>query len=194
MAHKFEPKNWERLISEERRQLLDPENALDLIGVPQGIRVADVGAGPGFFTLPLASRVGAAGRVDALDVSPEMVEILRSRRLPPQVYVQLSDEHTLPLPDAVVDLVLLAFVFHELEDRERFLGELTRVLRPGGRLAVIDWVPRAETIGPPEKERVAEVEVVSALRATNFHVSDRRQMNDSQYLVIASPVGHPGAA
>ena len=117
--------------------------------------------------------------MDALDVSPEMVEVLRSRGLPPQVHVQLSDEHSLPLPDAVVDLVVLAFVFHELDDRDRFLGELMRVLRPGGRLAVIDWVPRAEKIGPPEKERVAEVEVVSALQAMNFHVSDRRQMNDS---------------
>ncbi len=123
--------------------------------------------------------MGQAGRVDALDVSPEMVEVLRSRGLPPQVHVQLSDEHSLPLPDAVVDLVVLVFVFHELDDRDRFLGKLMRVLRPGGRLAVIDWVPRAEKIGPPEKERVAEVEVVSALQAMNFHVSDRRQMNDS---------------
>ena len=74
---KFDPAKWQRLLPPERRALLDPGAFLDVIAVAPGSTVADIGAGPGFFTAPLAERVGPAGHVVALDVSPAMIERLR---------------------------------------------------------------------------------------------------------------------
>jgi SAM-dependent methyltransferase len=173
MMRKFNPENWERLLSEERRALLNPGSFLDSIGVESGSVAADLGAGPGFFTLPLAQRVGPRGTVYAVDISPEMVRLLRDQDLPGQVKVLLSGETRLPLPDAAVDLALLAFVLHELEKPTGFLGEVQRILKPSARLVVLEWVPQEEVLGPPVHERIPEEESAQILASSGLRVSTR---------------------
>ena len=146
MGHKFDAAHWERLLSGERRALLEPGAFIRRLAIPSGAVVADLGAGPGFFTDALADAVGPSGQVHALDVSPDMIEVLRRRDLPPQVTARLSEENRTPLPDASVDLALLAFVLHELDAPLAFLTEARRVLRPGGRLVVLEWVPQVEAM------------------------------------------------
>jgi ubiquinone/menaquinone biosynthesis C-methylase UbiE len=189
MGHKFAPQNWERLLSDERRQLLNPERFLGILGIREGDAVADIGAGPGFFTLPLAERVGPLGKVYALDVAPEMVEQLHLRRLPPQVEVLLSAESSLPLPSAVADVALLAFVLHEVHDQRAFLAEIGRILRPGGRLVVLEWIQQEELMGPPLHERIGPADASRVLASADFRVLDDGQVNASHYFCIASPVG-----
>lgn len=194
MGHKFTPANWERLVSAERRKLLDPDVLVASLGIAPGDVVADIGAGPGFFTLPLAERVGAEGRVHALDVSPEMLATLRSRGIPPQVDARLMEERHVTLPDASVDLALLAFVFHELDAPAEVLRDIRRVLRPGGRLALLEWVPKAEEIGPPLAERIPLDEAERRLTTAGFGVTERRSLNRSQYLLLATSPGPAPAA
>lgn len=182
---KFKPENWQRLVSEERRAHLPPDVLLDAIGVEEGSTVADIGAGPGYFTLPLVERVGATGRVYALDVQPEMIEVLHGRDLPPQVRVVRSGESELPLEDASVDLALVAFVYHEVEDPRAFLAEAGRVLRPGGRLVVAEWEPREEEIGPPLHERLPREVVERGLREGEFAIVERGRHDSSVYYVVA---------
>lgn len=185
MGHKFTPQNWERLLSNERRRLLDPDKFLDGTDIREGDTVADIGAGPGFFTLPLAERVGPTGKVYALDVAPEMVDQLKLRGLPPQVEILLSGESSLPLPDAVADIALLAFVLHEVHDQTRFLAELRRVLRPAGRLVLLEWIPQEEPTGPPLHERIAPEDASRILTVAGFRVLDQRQVNGSHYSCMA---------
>jgi ubiquinone/menaquinone biosynthesis C-methylase UbiE len=186
---KFAPENWERLIGEARRAHLPPEALLDRVEVPPGGTVADIGAGPGYFTLPLADRVGPTGRVYALDVQPEMIEILRSRNLPPQVQVTRSGESELPLEDRSIDLAFLAFVYHEAEDRPALLAEIRRVLRPTGRLFIAEWVPREEDIGPPLHERLSAETVREELDTARFAVIGHGHVTPSVYYFIAQPPG-----
>ena len=186
---RFDPDNWQRLVSDERRALIDPDRLLARLGVRAGATVADLGAGPGFFTIPLAALVGEAGRVYAVDVSPERTAVL-SRRLAergglPQVQVLEGGESTLPIPDRACDLALLAFVLHELPDAPRFLAEVRRILAPGGRLAVIEWVPRAEPMGPPLHERLSTAESEAILARAGLHVLERGEVNPSNYYLIA---------
>jgi ubiquinone/menaquinone biosynthesis C-methylase UbiE len=185
VTRKFDPARWERLLSEERRALLDPEAFLDSIGVEPGSVTADLGAGPGFFTEPLAHRVGAQGTVYAVDISPEMVRRLRDRDLPDQVKVLLSGENRLPVDDQAVDLALLAFVLHELDEPVRFLTEARRVLKPSGRLVVLEWVPQEEAMGPPVHERMSEEESEEILRAGGFRIGSRGLANGSNYFLVA---------
>lgn len=190
MSRKFNPERWERLLSTERRSLLDPDAFLERLDVKAGATVADLGAGPGFFTLPLAERVGPRGKVYAVDVSPEMIRRLQDRNLPAQVEVKLSGENRLPIPDARVDLALLAFVLHELEDPHAFLREAARVLKPGGDLVVLEWVPQEEELGPPPGDRLPEHASAEILESAGFRVAARGEANASNYYLV----GHSARA
>lgn len=193
MAHKFNPENWERLLSAQRRTLLDPEAFVARIGIAPGETVADLGAGPGFFTWPLAERVGAGGRVYALDVAPEMVAQLHAQAFPAQVTVLQSEENRLPLPDASVESAFLAFVLHELEHPREFLADVRRIVRPGGRLIVLEWIPQEEETGPPLRERLSPGASEQMLAEASWQLESGGAANASNYYqaYTAAPVkGH----
>jgi len=114
---------------------------------------AEIGAGTGFFAIPLAKRVE---KVYALDLSEIMLELLRRNladKAVENMEVCKSEESVLPLPDSSVDSVLLAFVFHEVDEPEKFLSEVSRITGPGGRLCIIEFTS-AGYFGPPKGERL----------------------------------------
>jgi ubiquinone/menaquinone biosynthesis C-methylase UbiE len=186
-GHKFPAEKWDRLVSPERHAFLEPERLLERFDVRAGMTVADLGAGPGFFTFPLPTRVGASGQVYATDNSPEILRILDGRGLPPQVRPVLAGESRIPIADGVVDLALLAFVLHELVHPEAFLREVRRLLRPSGRLVVLEWVRHEEEMGPPMHERLSSARSAALLAAGGFSVSEEGHVNASQYYLVAHP-------
>lgn len=185
-GHKFPPEKWDRLLTPQRQAFLDAGWVLDRAGVAAGMHVADLGAGPGFFTLPLADRVGPGGLVYATDISPEMLAALRNRGVPGHVTLLHAGESTIPLPDAAVDIALLAFVLHELVHPTAFLREVQRILRRDGRLVVLEWIPQDDGMGPPMAERISETATRDLLETAGFTVVDRAAANSSQYLLIAN--------
>ncbi|HEY0969431.1 MAG TPA: methyltransferase domain-containing protein [Gemmatimonadales bacterium] len=184
-TRRFDPAKWRRLVSEERRALLDPAAFVRSLAIPRGATVADLGAGPGFFTPALAEATGPTGRVLALDVAPEMVALLRAQPLPNQVEVLQSEENRLPLADGTVGLALLAFVLHELTEPLRFLAEARRVMSPDGRLVMLEWVPQEEPIGPPLHERLSAAEGERLLTSAGFAVERHGMANASNYYITA---------
>jgi SAM-dependent methyltransferase len=126
----------EREIEEE------PDKALDALGTLTGLTVADVGAGSGYFTVRLASRVGPKGRVYANDLQPEMLKMLAARllreRLPNVTMVHgLVDDPRLPA--ASVDLILMVDVYHEFSEPQKMLRALRAALKPDGRLVLLEY-------------------------------------------------------
>lgn len=186
-GRKFPPAKWDRLLTPERHAFLDPARMLDRLGVRAGMRVADLGAGPGFFTLPMAARVGPAGVVYATDVAPAMLDALRSRGLPPQVQPRLAEEARIPIGDGEVELALLAFVLHEVVQPGEFLAEVRRILGPGGHLAVLEWIPQDDGMGPPREERLEESQAREQLADAGFDVVDHGFANSSQYFLVSTP-------
>ena len=119
----------------------------------------DLGAGPGFFTLPAARLVGAGGHVYAVDVEPSMLDLCRRRAEEARltgIETVHSAETQIPLPDATADRVLIAFVLHEADDVAALLREAARLLRPGGEIAVAEWRKAEGTPGPPLDHRIGE--------------------------------------
>lgn len=169
-GHKFDPTHRADLDSDERRAYLNPDAILGSFGVGPGLHMADIGAGTGFFALPSAARVGPHGRVYAIDMAPEMLGELRAkvaRAKAGSIEIAQSTEEEIPLPNASVDFAFLACVLHELAGPGT-LHECRRILRPGGRLGVVDWKKIDQDIGPPKEHRLSEAEAKAILARAGF--------------------------
>ena len=142
---------------EERTDLLLPELALK-----PGMVVADIGAGTGYIARRMATLVGPSGVVYAVDVQPEMVEMLKSlaaRAGLAQVKPMLGGVDDVRLPAASVDLAIMVDVYHELEFPREVLASIVRSLKPGGRVVFVEY--RAEDARVPIKpiHKMSEAQV-----------------------------------
>jgi ubiquinone/menaquinone biosynthesis C-methylase UbiE len=123
-----------------------PEQTLDRSGVEPGMRVLEIGPGPGVYTVPLARRVAAQGEqgsITCIEIQPEMIAMLRKRLQAAgvqNVEVIQGDGRQIPSPENSFDLVFLAGVLGETPDLPALFDECTRVLKPGGTLAVTEQV------------------------------------------------------
>lgn len=188
MAHKFNPEHIARLLSDERKKAIDPERVLRDAGLKEGNFFADIGSGPGFFTIPASKIIGMTGVAFAIDTQEEMLLDLRERNPPDNVVLLLSEEDNIPLGDSETDFALLAYMLHETVNRDVFLKEVKRVVRPGGTVLVIDWKKQKEEHGPPEEERLTETEVAGLLAKAGFSVESITALNPSHYRVLAKKV------
>jgi len=164
----------EGMIGASRAAASPPAQLLDLAGVGIGSRVADVGCGPGFLTLPAAQRVRPGGTVWALDVSDDMLRLVVSRAGEAGVGSLILPLHVaegtpLPLSDGEADVTLCSLVIHELDEEGRgvLARELVRVTRPGGRVLVVELQPSPAAQRP---NRLAPEVCIGILRSAGLIV------------------------
>jgi ubiquinone/menaquinone biosynthesis C-methylase UbiE len=184
---RFRPADAHKLDDPERYQWLPPTEVLGRLCVEPGMIVADIGAGTGYFSLPLADLVGPKGRVHAVDVEPEMLSWLR-QRLPSDAPVTLVEAEATrtTLPAASQDLVLVANVWHELDHPRAALDEFARILRKDAYLAIVDWrVDVGPPPGPPKDHRVPASQVVDQLTRHGWSALGSIPLGDYSYLVTA---------
>jgi ubiquinone/menaquinone biosynthesis C-methylase UbiE len=119
-----------------------PDEVIALLDLDAGDRVADLGAGGGYFTFRLADAVGETGRVYAVDVDDDMLAYLREQvaeRDRPNVEVVRGEFADPLLPDGAVDLVFTCDTYHHLADRTAYFSKLRTDLAPGARVAILDF-------------------------------------------------------
>lgn len=184
------------LDSPERRLTQDPRKFWSRVGLRLGEVVVDVGAGSGFYSFPAAQRVGPSGRVFAVDVSDELVELIRERAEAMKVTnveALLSSPAHIPLDDAVADVALLANVLHGLPPRT--VDEAIRVLRPGGLLVDVDWKKQSSPEGPPVRHRLSAPEATRVLSAHGLTPVRSFDLGPYHYALLLRrprPGRHPG--
>ncbi len=169
---RFHHSQAHRLDAPERLVWLPPADVVRALDIRAGQTIADIGAGTGYFALPLARAVGLHGAVYAIDAQAQMLDLLRGRLSGPALhnvrFVHAEADAT-GLPDSTCDLVFLANIWHEFDDRALVLEEAHRILKADGRIAILDWRPDVEReAGPPIEHRLSAASAAMELAEAGF--------------------------
>ncbi|MBS4174497.1 methyltransferase domain-containing protein [Bacillus sp. FJAT-49736] len=155
-GHRFKPEKAAKLLDTNRKQLIPQEKVVELLSIEENDIVADLGAGNGYLTLPYAKETSQS--LYAVDIEVKMLELLKERAAKEGIYnIQYieSNLEEIQLQDNSVDKAVVAFVMHEIPNMEKALGEFKRILKPGGRLLILDWEAVEAEVGPPIHERIS---------------------------------------
>lgn len=150
-----------RWSSEEARDRVhEADDIMDRAGIRPGMTVADIGAGEGYYTVRLAARVGAEGRVLAEDIMPEVIEAL-SRRITREkwdnVSVKLGAPEDPRLPENSFDRIMMVHMYHEIAEPYAFLWHLSPALKKNGELIVVDADRPTDQHGTPPRLLACEL-------------------------------------
>ena len=147
----------------EREKEEQPSRLLEALDVRPGAVVADIGAGSGYHTFRMARKVGPAGQVWAVDIQPEMLELIRRRMKAERlnnIRPVLGTVTDPKLPPAALDLILMVDVYHEFSHPYEMTQALVKALKPGGKLVFVEF--RLEDPNVPIKlvHRMSQRQVV----------------------------------
>ena len=150
-----------RWSSEEARDRVhEADDIMDRAGIRPGMTVADIGAGEGYYTVRLAARVGAEGRVLAEDIMPEVIEAL-SRRITREKWDNVSGKLGAPedprLPENSFDRIMMVHMYHEIAEPYAFLWHLSPALKKNGELIVVDADRPTDQHGTPPRLLACEL-------------------------------------
>lgn len=186
--HSFgDAEKWARVFDDPKRdEWQKPHEVITALALKPDAAVADLGAGTGYFAARLAKML-PSGTIYAVDVEADMVRYLAERAKREGLknvkpVAGLPDDPRLP---EKVDLILLVDVYHHIEQRERYFRRLTDSLKPGGRIAVIDFRLDSPE-GPPKKARVAPERVKAELRAAGLVLRQELDFLPYQYFLVFS--------
>ena len=183
---KFDPRHIHKLNDPERLKRIPPDVLWDLAGPKEPGILVDVGAGTGFFAVPFAEKM-AGGKIYACDTVDAMIAYMKEN-LPEEFKDRIipvqSEETRIPLPDALADLVYMINLHHELEHPQAMLTEAGRLLRPGGRMLIVDWKPLETPKGPPLSIRVPPETVGEQMRTAGLADIEQHDRLPWHYVVV----------
>jgi arsenite methyltransferase len=180
----------EGLESPQRLAELQTELVIERLAPSPGDWIADIGCGPGVFALPFAAAV-PLGVVFAVDVEPRQLDRLREHMREQglenvvPVLASLDSPH---LPQGRFDLIFIGDTYHHFADRVEYVRGLRRLLRPEGRLAVLEYKPGPLPVGPQPDHKLAEGELERELTAAGWRLDarfDTHRYHDFQVWVPA---------
>lgn len=164
-----------------------PDEVVRALGLKPGESVADIGSGSGYFSLRLARAVGEAGHVYAVDIDPDLVRYL-NRRIRDSglrnVQTILSEPDDPLLPDRSIDRFLIVNTWHHIENQERYLALLKKLLKPGGQIVMIDYQKRELPVGPPMAMKIARADLVRQMADNGFRLVKEHAFLPYQYFLV----------
>src|SRR5262245_52547924 len=181
------------LERDERIGEEEPDIALDVLKIPKGAAVADIGAGSGYMTVRLAKRVGPTGVVYANDVQPQMLEMLRRRIEREKITNVTLVQGTIDdpkLPPASVDLQLMVDVYHEFSQPQAMLRGLRQALKPGGRLVLVEYRKENPAIPIRLEHKMTVAEAKMEVEAEGFTLSKVDESLPRQHILIFTVAVH----
>jgi ubiquinone/menaquinone biosynthesis C-methylase UbiE len=188
-AHRLhrDPAAYIAALEDPRRDAYQkPQEVMKALAIQEGESIADIGAGSGYFTFRFAHHVGPAGRVFAVDISPDMIWHLQTRMRELAVenvapILAKADDPLLPQP---VDRFVFVDVWHHIENQEGYLGLIKKLLKPGGQVVMIDFHKRELPVGPPVAMKIAREDLLNQMRAQGFELAVEHTFLPYQYFLV----------
>lgn len=165
----FDPKRKEILTSRWRKKMLPPYEVLKKLGIKSNDIVADIGCGPGYFTIP-ASEYLDNTKIYALDISEDMLNHLKSINQSEKIVAVKTEPYNLKLPNKTVTFALLVSVIHEIDNLDKFIGEINRILKVNGRFAIIEWQKTKLDLGPAFQHKFSPEEIIEICHKQFKHI------------------------
>ena len=172
---------------EDRDEWQQPDRVIASLALEPGHQVADLGAGGGYFSFRLAQAVGPSGKLYALDIDEEMnerLEALATERGAANLEVVLAEPDDLRVPEPV-DLIFTSNTYHHLDDRSAYFENAARYLRPGGRVAIIEYKEEGffhRVMGHATGAQAIREEMESA----GYHLDTEHAFLEKQHFLIFS--------
>ena len=184
--HRFEnAAQWAKEFDDPRRDAWQkPHEVIGALALKPDAVIADIGSGTGYFSVRFSHMV-PKGRVYGLDTEPDMVKYLadRAKREGLGNVVAIQAEPGDPKLPEKVDVVVLVDVYHHIGNRERYFDKLRASLKPGARVAVIDF-RLASPQGPPRAARIAPEKVKSELKQAGYALDREHGFLPNQYFLV----------
>ncbi|MDB4992097.1 MAG: type 11 methyltransferase [Parcubacteria group bacterium] len=172
----------------------DPKGNVLQLGLREGMKVADLGAGTGHYSLAAAAAVGHDGRVYAVDIQEEVLKHLLDSahklalRNVEILWGNIENKGGTKLRDHAIDAAIISNVLFQVENKETLVAECMRILKPGGRLLVVDWAGAYGGMGPNPAHVVSEHAAEELFITGGFHkLKDFRAGAHHYAIVFTSP-------
>ena len=179
---------WARVFDDPARDKWQkPHEVIGALKLAPDAAVADIGSGTGYFAVRFAHML-SKGRVYGVDLEPDMVKYLGERAKKENLanlaaVAGAADDPRIPAP---VDLVILVDVYHHIDQRADYFRKLRASLKPGGRIAVIDF-RMSSASGPPPSARIAPERVKAEMKSAGYALAEEHGFLPNQYFLIFRP-------
>lgn len=188
-GHSFE--DTDRWVAEfespERDRLQKPDEVVAALKLKSADRIADIGAGTGYFTRRFA-KAASEGTVYAVDLEPNMLRYVAKRARSEgqkNVVPVLALPESPMLPRESVDVIFICNTIHHIENRGAYYEILRESLAPGGRLVIVDFRKDAKLEeGPPPEMRIDRKDLERELSQAGFRLSEEHEFLDQQYFLV----------
>lgn len=185
----FDIKKASKLDSEGRIKELRPYDLLkDVAGVASGMVCIDFGSGTGTFALPMAQFVGNEGKVYAVDNSTDMLEHIQAKKPPTNLILVQHHVGQTGLDSQIADLCLLAFILHEVKVPNYVMTEASRLLKPEGKVVVVEWKADLDSPGPPRNRRITKEQVEGLFRQAGLSLIEYIDWSRNHYVAKGNKV------
>ncbi len=177
---------------EQSKNVLDPIHIVRMFDLKNGDYVADFGSGNGYFIIPLARSVIPDGKIFAIDIQRQMLDVTRTKSKLENlhdieyIWSDLETPNGSKLKDNFVNLVLITGLLHQSEQKEAIIKEAYRILTPGGRMALIEWSAEMDgmNLGPANDMRIGKEVAISLCINQSFSVQKEFDAGSHHYGIV----------
>ena len=141
------------------------------LGLKPGMTVADIGSGNGYHTLKMAKTIGDKGKAYAVDIQPEMLEMLEKRAKKADIDNIVNIHNSFwdtKLPESSIDLALMVDVYHEFSHPEQMLASIRKALKPGGRVALVEFRLEDKSVPIKLDHKMSKEQIMKEFPANGF--------------------------
>ena len=169
---------------------IDPQKNIEQFKLEKGMVVADLGVGSGFYTISASKKVGEEGRIYAIDVQKDLLEKLQKQAETERIFnieYIWGDVEKLGgtrLADSSVDAIILSNILFQIENKESLASETKRILRPNGRVLVVDWSDSFNNMGPTKEMVFNEQQAEDFFINKGFIIDRKIEAGENHYGII----------